>query len=75
MQLHYEHRIKGGEFIIKEVYNLCGVLFHVEENQSWHKACSRAVYMGNIYNDEQTESYLEKPTNTTVQGSVTACLI
>lgn len=59
MQLCYKHRRKGG-FVIKEVYNLCGTLFYVEENQFGHKACSRAVYMGNIYNDEKTESYLEK---------------
>lgn len=67
MQLHYKHRLKGG-FIIKEVYNLCRALFYVEENQLRHKTCSRAVYMGNIYNEKQTESYLDKPTNSTVAG-------
>lgn len=41
-------------FIIKEVYNLCRALFYVEENQLRHKTCSRAVYMGNIYNEKQT---------------------
>lgn len=59
MQLYYKHRIKGW-LLIQEVYNLCRALFYIEENKFGHKACSRAVYMGNIYNDEQTGSSLEQ---------------
>lgn len=61
MQLHYKHRIQGGEFIIKEVYNLCGSVFYVEENQFGHKACSTAVYMENVDSDEQLKVISKNP--------------